>query len=91
MPDEIYRLEQQVIATEDLPATFGAAFDDQRRRLMYAHLSTVSGSLFREAVGVPPTAGSISQADPAAASRGLTRTPPGCCSTWPGIAAPDSG
>ncbi|MFT3969403.1 MAG: FAD-binding oxidoreductase [Micropruina sp.] len=50
VPDEMYRLEQQVIATDDLPAVFAAAFADQGRRLMYAHLSTISGSLFREAV-----------------------------------------
>ncbi|MFT4295236.1 MAG: FAD-binding oxidoreductase [Micropruina sp.] len=50
VPDESYRLEQQVIATADLPGVFGAAFDDPDRRLMYAHLSTVPSGLFEEAV-----------------------------------------
>lgn len=50
VPNEVYRLNQQVIATADLPQTFASAFDDPTRRLMYAHLSTDPGSLLQRAV-----------------------------------------
>ena len=50
VPNDIYRSERAVIATRDFPALFGRIERDPSIGLMYAHLSTASGSLLDEAL-----------------------------------------
>lgn len=50
VPDEVYRLEQRVVPTADLPATLTELAADDDNRLMYAHLSTSGSPLLSEAI-----------------------------------------
>lgn len=51
VPNEMYRLEQQVVAASDFPDLFwGKLAPDPKYRLMFAHLSTSPSSFMDEAI-----------------------------------------
>ena len=50
VPNELYRLEQRVVPTADLPATLAALASDQQIRLMSADLATSGSPLLDQAV-----------------------------------------
>ena len=51
VPDELYRLEQRVVATADLPDVLDALGADENNRLMSADLATAGSPLLDQAIG----------------------------------------